>query len=83
MITRGNDRTLKLRILHKGLLLIFVPLVVQLLFFAQLFKLINEVEAIELEQAHRSEMVAIADQLIMEFGTSWTNLKVVMGRISG
>jgi signal transduction histidine kinase len=74
VITRGNDRTLKLRILHKGLLLIFVPLVVQLLFFAQLFKLINEVEAIELEQAHRSEMVAIADQLIMEFGTSWTNL---------
>jgi signal transduction histidine kinase len=57
---------------HKGLLLIFVPLLVQLLFFVQLFNLVNQAEALGREQANRAEVMEAADQFIMEFGTTWT-----------
>jgi signal transduction histidine kinase len=47
---------------------------VQLFFFAQMFRLINQVEALEREQANRTKMLTLADQIIMDFGTSWTTI---------
>jgi K+-sensing histidine kinase KdpD len=63
---------LKLRILHKGLLLIFVPLLLQLWFFAQLFNLVSQVEVLEREEAMQASMMTTADQIVLEIGTSWT-----------
>jgi len=63
---------LKLRILHKGLLLIFIPLLVQLLFFAQLFRLVNQFESLEREEENRVMFARIFDQLVMESGTTCT-----------
>jgi signal transduction histidine kinase len=63
---------LKLQILHKGLLLIFIPLLFQLVFFVQLFSLENQVEALEREEARQANMVLAMDQVAVEFGGSMT-----------
>jgi len=63
---------MKLRILHKGLLLIFVPLLLQLVFFGQLFSLVNQMEALEKEEELRMILIESSDAIIMEFGASWT-----------
>lgn len=63
---------MKLRILHKGLLFIFLPLLLQLVFFSQLFSLVNQVEKLEQEEERRILFVESSNQIIMEFGTSWT-----------
>jgi signal transduction histidine kinase len=47
---------------------------VQLFFFAQLFSLVNKVEVLEREQADRVLIMAAGDEIIMEFGTTWTNI---------
>jgi len=63
---------LKLRILHKGLLLIFLPLLLQLVFFGQLFSLVSQMEKLEKEEELRMFFIQSSDEIIMEFGASWT-----------
>jgi len=65
---------MKLQILHKGLILIFIPLLIQLVFFAQLFSLVSQVEELERQEESRTMLMEASDQVIMEFGTTWTTI---------
>jgi len=54
------------------MLLIFVPLLLQLVFFGQLSNLVSQMEKLEKEEELRMLFIESSDAIIMEFGASWT-----------
>lgn len=65
---------LKLRILHKGLIILFVPLALQVVCIGQLFQLMNKIERLSLSESRMAKIIEVEDQIIMRFAEGWAHV---------
>jgi two-component system sensor histidine kinase BaeS len=65
---------LKLRIIHKGLILLLLPFLLQTGLFATLMSLINGGEALALKQQAQVTALNRITVLIVDFGDAWTSI---------
>lgn len=65
---------LKLRILHKGLIFLLVPLALQIVCIFQLFQLMNKIERLSLNEARMGKIMEVEDAIIMRFAEGWARV---------
>lgn len=68
---------MRLRILHKGLLFVLVPVALQIVCILQLYSLIEKSEVLATREATLGRTADLYNELIVEFVTQWSKLLTV------
>jgi signal transduction histidine kinase len=76
---------MKLRILHKGLILLLFPLLLQVAFFVQLFGLVSNSEVLAQKEARYGRFIELANEMMLLLVKAWVsstayNMLVTTGR---
>lgn len=65
---------MQLRILHKGLIFLLVPLLLQIFCIFQLFNLLNKIETLSLNEARMAQIMDIENEIILRFAEGWSRV---------